>query len=81
MRAAFQALSWRMQRRRNVPLTASLSRNRERGIGYPRLTREPGSRANRYGLVGAGAAGLLKSTVGAVEIAFSFSTEKFAFVL
>jgi len=34
-----------------------------------------------YGLLGAGAAGLPKSTAGAVEIAFSFSTEKLALVL
>ena len=37
--------------------------------------------AGAGGGVGAAGAGLLKSTVGAVEIAFSFSTLKFAFVL
>ena len=64
---------------RRLPPAASRPFPRARGNagrpGHERRIR------NFYGLVGAGAAGLPKSTAGAVEIDFSFSTETFALVL
>jgi len=67
----------------DVPPSAFGTFPRVRGKG----TTELHGAGDLYGLVGSGAfggcggAGLLKSTVGAVEIVFSFSTEKFALVL